>query len=79
MMILMDQITDKPNWQVKVFDEIIVMRWKEEAATQSEEGIFKLIMRDKMTSSVPQPTGRIVSDAVFDYVSISEDKLETKF
>lgn len=31
MMSLMDQITDKPEWDRKVFDEGIVQRWRQEA------------------------------------------------
>ena len=31
MMALMDEITDKPNWDLKVIDDRIVQRWRQEA------------------------------------------------
>ena len=31
MMALMDQITDKPNWDQKVFDQNITSKWRGEA------------------------------------------------
>ena len=31
MMELMNRLTDKPNWDQKIFDETIVAKWKEEA------------------------------------------------
>ena len=34
MLKFMDAITDKPNWNTKVFDEAIVNKWKAEAAQQ---------------------------------------------
>ena len=31
MMAIMDKITDKPDWDKKVFDETIVQKWRQEA------------------------------------------------
>lgn len=36
MLNFMSQITDKPNWDDKVFDETIVQKWRQEATTQYE-------------------------------------------
>ena len=29
MMAVMDKITDKPDWDEKVFDDIIVQKWRQ--------------------------------------------------
>ncbi len=34
MMAIMDNITDKPDWDKKVFDDSIVQRWRQEALTR---------------------------------------------
>ncbi|KAJ6783610.1 hypothetical protein PWT90_05286 [Aphanocladium album] len=47
MMMLMDQITDKPNWHEKVFDEEIVAKWRKEAAEHPEESLYKRIIDGK--------------------------------
>lgn len=68
MMMLMEQITDKPDWHEKVFDEVTVQKWRHEAATQSEAPLFARIMQDKEYERIPQPT-KIGSSQVFEYVS----------
>lgn len=68
MMLLMDKLTDKPDWFKKVFDDKIVEKWRRESQTQSEDGLFAAIMRDKKDAPVPQPK-RIISEAAFDFVS----------
>uniref|UniRef100_A0A8H7K9M8 DUF4246 domain-containing protein n=1 Tax=Bionectria ochroleuca TaxID=29856 RepID=A0A8H7K9M8_BIOOC len=55
-----------PNWFKKVFDDTIVEKWRRESQTQSEDGLFATIMRDKMDAPVPQPK-RIISEAAFDF------------
>ena len=37
MLDFISQITDKPDWEVKVFDEDIVSRWRAEADSRPEE------------------------------------------
>lgn len=37
MLNFINQITDKPDWEVKVFDEEIVSRWRTEADVRPEE------------------------------------------
>ncbi|KAL7944157.1 hypothetical protein V8C42DRAFT_327860 [Trichoderma barbatum] len=68
MMLLMDKLTDKPNWHEKVFDEAIVQKWRQEARTQSESGLFSRIMEEKVHfHSIPQPQSRIISDEAFEF------------
>ena len=31
MMAIMNDITDKPNWDIKVFDDSVVQKWRQEA------------------------------------------------
>ncbi len=66
MMLLMDRLTDKPNWHEKVFDDAIVAKWRTEALTQSEEAVYNEILAGK---NVPMPKRtRIISAEAFDYV-----------
>jgi hypothetical protein len=37
MLDFINKITDKPDWEVKVFDEDIVARWRAEADVRPEE------------------------------------------
>lgn len=69
MMILMEQITDIPNWHKEVFDKDTVRRWREEAAQQPEDELFQKIMKGKETEKIPQPRSRIISSEAFSYVS----------
>lgn len=52
MLAFMDQITDKPEWEAKVFDETIVSRWRAEADARPTEADGDVFM----------------SKAMFDYV-----------
>ncbi len=66
MMLLMDRLTDKPNWHEKVFDDAIVAKWRTEALTQSEEAVYKEIIGGE---DVPMPKRtRIISEEAFGYV-----------
>lgn len=69
MMILMDTLTDKADWQRKVFNESIVQKWRQEAMEQSETGLWARVMQDKLEGVHPKPRSRIITDAAFDYVS----------
>lgn len=70
MMMLIDQITDKPNWHEKVFDEQMVANWRKEAAEQPEEPLFRRIMEGKeYPSKIPQPS-KIITPRVFEYVRL---------
>ncbi|VUC31494.1 unnamed protein product [Clonostachys rosea] len=77
MMLLMDKLTDKTEWFRKVFDEDVVKKWRKESQTQSEDGLFAAIMRDKMDAPVPQPK-RIISEAAFEFC-IAELRNKAKY
>lgn len=69
MMMLMDTLTDKPNWHEKVFDEAIVAKWRHEAMTQPQHGLFLRIMEGKWdVDTHPFPQGRILSEKAFEFV-----------
>lgn len=67
MLILMDRLTDKPNWHEKVFDDAIVAKWRNEALTQPEDDLHREIVAGKYDIKKPKRT-RIISEATFDYV-----------
>ncbi|KAL7896284.1 hypothetical protein HDV64DRAFT_270587 [Trichoderma sp. TUCIM 5745] len=68
MMMLMDTLTDKPNWHAKVFDETIVAKWRHEAMAQPQHGLFLRIMEGKWNSHKhPFPQCRILSEAAFEF------------
>jgi hypothetical protein len=69
MMLLMDNLTDKPNWHEKVFDEAIVEKWRQEAMNQSENSLFVRIMEGKeFARDIPKPDCRIISEEAFEFV-----------
>ncbi|KAJ3459762.1 hypothetical protein MRS44_015835 [Fusarium solani] len=78
MMILMDSLTDKPNWHEKVFDEDIVQKWRDEARQQPEDGLFARIMQDKESRFIPKPISRIISEQTFDFC-IAELRNKAKY
>jgi hypothetical protein len=47
MMSIMDRLTDKDDWQKKVFDDEIVSKWREEALAIPDEQFMHLATRDK--------------------------------
>jgi hypothetical protein len=47
MMNIMDRLTDKPDWEKKVFDEGIVAKWKKEAMEVDDEVWEHLAKSDK--------------------------------
>ncbi|KAI1418445.1 hypothetical protein F5Y13DRAFT_149182 [Hypoxylon sp. FL1857] len=62
MMNFMNQITNKPNWEEKVFNETIVANWREEAKSAPSEGLDGDVF---------------FSDAMFDYcIKELRDKAE---
>ncbi|KAK3301692.1 uncharacterized protein B0T15DRAFT_321335 [Chaetomium strumarium] len=68
MMILMDRLTDKPNWHEKVFDDAIVAKWREEAVSQNEEGVYQEILGHKSMQYIPMPKRtRFMTKDAFDY------------
>ncbi|KAH7313734.1 hypothetical protein B0I35DRAFT_277891 [Stachybotrys elegans] len=66
MMIVMDRLTDKPDWHIKVFNQDIVAKWKAEALAFPVDSIYDEIG----IGSVPEPPRlkTILDEACLDYV-----------
>ena len=58
MLAFMNEITDKPSWHTKVFDEVIVAKWKEEALEFDWDSIVEF---------------GDFTEAMFEYVSIFDN------
>jgi hypothetical protein len=69
MMILMDRLTDKPNWHEKVFNDEIVAKWKAEALSMPEADIYNEIVDPSRKVRMPSRT-RHMTEEVFNYVSV---------
>ncbi|KAG9256854.1 uncharacterized protein F5Z01DRAFT_672086 [Emericellopsis atlantica] len=73
MMIFMNKITDKEGWEEKVFDDDIVAKWRQEAMTQSEEGLWKMIcpgqrFEARHADKIHMPrVARLLSEETFNY------------
>ncbi|KAK5991331.1 hypothetical protein PT974_09612 [Cladobotryum mycophilum] len=67
MMMLMDRLTDEPNWHEKTFDEASVEKWRVEASEQSEDALFARIMLGKEREKIPKPRSRIISSQAFEF------------
>ncbi|KAH6839436.1 hypothetical protein B0I37DRAFT_400043 [Chaetomium sp. MPI-CAGE-AT-0009] len=65
MLLLMDRLTDKANWEKKVFDDTIVAKWRHEALTQDETAMYEGIV-DEKDVAMPERT-RIINEATFNY------------
>ena len=39
MMAIMDDITDKPTWDIKIFDDSVVQTWRQEALATEERDV----------------------------------------
>ena len=50
MMIIMDRLTDKPDWNRKVFDEDIVAKWTSEALALPVEQLWNSIASEDVMS-----------------------------
>lgn len=66
MLGLVSQITDKPNWDEKVFDETIVDKWWQEAQAKNEGGDEE---DDDGENEDVQTEDTYFSKRMFDYVS----------
>lgn len=89
MMSIMDNLTDKLDWHKKVFDEVIVSKWRDEALKIPDEHFWELAFRDKvqhwdqegklqlrndsMINNTKQLKG-IVDQATFDCVGLPSDR-----
>jgi hypothetical protein len=76
MMMVMESITDKPDWHVKVFDPEIANKWKAEALALPVDAMYKEIAEDRITwpneafaAQAPKPKS-ILDEACLDYVRL---------
>ncbi|KAM7195412.1 Protein of unknown function (DUF4246) domain containing protein [Rhypophila sp. PSN 637] len=70
MMVLMDRLTDKPNWTEKIHDADILAKWRKEAMTSDFE-------QDVVVKNPAERT-RLISQEAFDYC-IAELKCKADF
>ena len=69
MMILMDRLTDKPDWNRKVFDEDIVAKWTSEALALPVEPLWNSIALEDVKPWIDMKTPDILLDKdCVDYV-----------
>ncbi|KAH8886347.1 hypothetical protein GQ53DRAFT_727710 [Thozetella sp. PMI_491] len=54
MMALVDKLTDKSNWQEKVYDDTIVAKWREEAMEPSKYSLYSQATLDKIRDAEAQ-------------------------
>jgi hypothetical protein len=47
MMNIMEKLTDKHSWHIKVFDDLIVSKWREEALEIPDEDLWDLATSGK--------------------------------
>jgi hypothetical protein len=53
MLDFINQITEKPDWTSKVFDDTIIAKWKEEAHQPCEDSTFEdVVLSEKMFENV---------------------------
>lgn len=48
MLAFIDRISDKPNWETKVFDETILAKWREEASARPEDLNGDVVLSEEM-------------------------------
>lgn len=76
MMMVMESITDKPDWHVKVFDAEITNKWKAEALALPVDAMYKEIAEDRIAwhdgafSGQPPKPRIILDEACVDYVRL---------
>jgi hypothetical protein len=70
MMIIMDRLTDKPDWHSKVFNDDIVAKWKAEALALPVEPMYDEIENGRTghPSIDPPKLKTILDEACVDYV-----------
>ncbi|KAM0398828.1 hypothetical protein ACHAPZ_007793 [Fusarium culmorum] len=75
MMIIMNELTDKPDWHVKVFDETIAEKWIEEALALPTEPLYHDIVPSEVRGKVP----RVILDRKCLDFCIQELRAKAKF
>jgi len=80
MMLVMDRLTDKPDWHKKIFDDNITAKWRAEALAWPDDDLWSRATRGKRDArysgrEAGDETGKqreienILSDECFDFVS----------
>ena len=70
MMHIMDELTDKKDWERKVLDDEIVARWREEAMAYPDDILWKLAAIPAAHNNERIKIKGIMTEEMFDYVSI---------
>ncbi len=83
MMIIMDRLMDKSDWQKKVFDDEIIAKWRKEALEYPDDSLWEQATGGKIknrwidngtditwASNGVKPLTGIMSNEAFDCVSI---------
>ncbi|KAK5625955.1 hypothetical protein RRF57_001671 [Xylaria bambusicola] len=65
MMHVMDRLTDKPDWDKKVFDDEIVAHWRAEAIAYPDDALWKLAATDAAGSD--SRFKGVMTEKMFDY------------
>jgi len=69
MMLVMDRLTDKPDWHIKVFNDKIAEKWKQEILTWPEEDLWMRASIENSRGCRPIPPQSILDAECADYVS----------
>ncbi|KAM0228046.1 hypothetical protein ACHAPO_011074 [Fusarium lateritium] len=77
MMIVMNQLTEKPNWHLKVFDETIAEKWIQEALAIPVESLYDDIVPSGLYNS-PTKLKTILDRKCLEYC-IKELRVKAKF
>ncbi|KAK4151114.1 hypothetical protein C8A00DRAFT_36248 [Chaetomidium leptoderma] len=72
MMLVMDRLTDKPDWHVKVFDDEIAEKWKLEALAWPDDDLWNRISNfdrywEQEDRWLPKNAGNILNKECVDY------------
>ncbi|KAK5654209.1 hypothetical protein OQA88_7384 [Cercophora sp. LCS_1] len=72
MMMVMDALTDKPDWHIKVFDDEIVGKWRQEALAWHNEELYRRIqtfadLDCEPSEYDPKTPKNILDEASIDY------------
>ncbi|KAK4244335.1 hypothetical protein C7999DRAFT_35299 [Corynascus novoguineensis] len=67
MMLVMDRLTDKPDWHIKVFDDKIAEKWKEETLAWPEEDLWMRASVENSRGYRPRPPQSILDAECVDY------------
>ncbi|KAJ5889001.1 hypothetical protein N7495_009042 [Penicillium taxi] len=77
-MSIMDRLTDKENWHTKVFDDLIVSKWRDEALAIPDAYFCNLARRDKRQYWDENGNLRVEADIFYEEDSYIEGIITTK-